>query len=246
MVLCLFLTISCGKRDIAPAESPTAFDLPKVVSGSANCDPVTEPFEVCDWALASDAIVLGEVIAMRMVYSPTRHTNGSIQSYEEDCEGFIHPAFEIQIQVTDTLYGEVPETLTVSLSEQISSQWSPFPRGDQDGQLIWGPGEVSERGIVPGDILGFALRHDTETGIWTPFEFSLFTTDLEFQDISGGGGGDFCYPTRPQIEENTTLEGLRQIIETCSGTTEMATTMRDIMANISFREQAAGICSVAD
>lgn len=241
--LSLILTVSCGKEDVVSAENPEPFQLPKVASISANCDPITEPFEVCDWTLSSDAIVVGEVVATRLVYSPTRQPHGSAEAYKDDCDGFIHPAFEMQIKVKDTLYGEVPELLTVSFSEQISTRWSPFPRGTQDGQLMWGPGEISERGIVPGDTLGFALRHDVETGIWTPFEFSLFTPELEFQEAPGGGGGDNCYPTRPEIAEGATLEDLRQVIGTCSGMTEMATTIRTIVANISFKEQAAGICS---
>jgi hypothetical protein len=240
--LSMLLSVSCSKDDVLPVENPVVFQLPMVAPTNRNCLQITEPLEVCDWTLASDAIVVGEVVATRLVYSPSRQPDGS-DSFADDCEGLVNPAFEMQIEVKDTLYGEVPETLTVSFSEAVAHQWLPSPRGNSNRELMWGFGETSERGIVAGDTIGFALRHDVETGIWTPFEFSLFTPDLKFQEAPRGSSGDNCFPTRPEIAEGTTLEDLRQTIGTCTGMTDMAMTMRRFTE---FKDQAAGICLGTD
>jgi hypothetical protein len=212
----LVFVIGCGSgcTDTEPAR---VAGLP-VVYAWGNCQGPSEQ-EPCGWFASADAVVVARVVSTRMTaepcVDPTAPASWRDSPPEDLASG--HMAFEVSLEIIESITGTPPRRLTVSFGRPFAGAWLPSPDASipqpYDGPQTpsWvGDGPV----ILPGMLIGMSLiEMKDRDGIWKAIP-PFFTVDgdaIQFGEIDGG-----CGFTGPAGLHRSTLTRLRETQASCS------------------------------
>lgn len=123
-----------GPSKIEPALSFVPGSLPKVESSS--CESTETTRTTCEWAGSSDAIVVGDIVAVEAFDSPAWGPDLLNPGASPEACVIIQPGLRLRVSVADWLKGETDEELTVYVGGQTLSAWSQTPQLDGE-TTVW-------------------------------------------------------------------------------------------------------------
>jgi len=151
----------------APAWPPERTTSLPVGGGEGDCLVSDAPApSICEWALSTDAIVVGEIVAIRPVASPSVMTvNGG--GVVATCDGVVNDVLDLDINVSKVLHGDVDSTSVVSV--RVPGPWMdshrPMPVVDGDGEVFWVPDDNNS--LQVGDTIGAPIHWIDAVSTWS-------------------------------------------------------------------------------
>lgn len=213
---------SDGEAGLAakPDARAGATPLPSILDGEKHSN---EPGpSLCEWAGSVDAIVFGEVREIRLVDTPAIEKTSDIEedredawrSRDDDCPGTISPAVEIEVEVHETIRGDLEGRVTARVGNSYRGLWQPLPARGEDGGIDWLGADREDMYGEPlevGQRLGLALHYLPEHDTWSVMSEPMFGLNAE---------GDIAFQGRhgvepePDIDERD-LPGLAEAAASC-------------------------------
>ena len=201
-----------GEQGPKPPEDPQADGSPLPYE-AADTGGYTPP-EFCPWAVAPDAVVLGELVDVRLTnspaivpfYDPDLERKDSWRYEEENCQS-IDPAVVLEIEVHEFLRGEAPERLEVWVGASRPLAWGPMPYTQEDGTMVWPDGTGEGRRLWPGQIIGLPVHYLPEHELYSLMGEYMFGIDVDEKIIFQPGSYGQYGPTEafgmtvPEIAE---------------------------------------------
>jgi len=190
--------------------------LPSLL-GTGDCGRVEEP-AICTWALSADAIVTGELVALRPAPSPAwipcSSPDGALRVLSnEPCPGILEYALDLEVRVTEVLHGVVPApNIFVRVGAEELAVWRPLPRVGPRAVEWWGEGDR----LVPGLMLGLVLHWAADWNRWLLHGEPLLQieeTDGPVIDVQEHARA--CTASTPSGLDGMGLERLRQAVAGC-------------------------------
>lgn len=234
LVLLGFLAGCAAESDPPGQEEPhTLPRIPAISYGEAICDGEAAVPTVCDWAAATDTILVGTIERVEAVFSPVYVFWDDTP--KQSCDQAIEPAMKIVLNVEKSLRGDRMGTQDIYIGRDHRLLFEPFP-SIVNGQFAWN----GSRAIVPGQKVGFGLVEFG--GILTPnFRefFEIFEDAVHFQASLGSQ----CMELSPLEANGLSLAAFEARLESCDGgDADMVNSLkrRDEPARVS--RQAHGLC----
>ncbi len=268
------MALGCGKSDVATKTSEATTDgeaadggagdgladsgtephsikdLPHAVlprTGSdASCETSRPPLSACDWALQSDAVVLGEIIALTFVDGPYVYTDSTMPSGAvESCNGLNEGGdrpLALTLEVHEWLTGSGASEVTIRLGKAHSDLWNPSPNYDSAAKsLIWVGDSMPEAPLAVGSVAIFSFSVHSGSGA---------RSMLGVDPVAIGAEWTVEFPKRPcetgpVVPSATSYEDFVEMLSSCTPT-ELSQSW-----HASRQEQApqwvnAGYCAVPD
>lgn len=225
LLLLSLASTACVSEATRPAAAPAPVrpPLPVMVS-EGDCSPLEAP-DPCTWALSTDAVVVGQLVAVRPLESPavvTRMVGQPARAQRElrtSCEGVVNPGLELELRVERTLHGKLSGTVKVRMGKAQAMLLNPLPQRGAGGQVAWQPmGTGAGSPLVAGQRLGLALHYVPEHGAWSIMGEPLFAPVAEgagevvrFQSATAD-----CFEPPPAALEGRTLAEMAQVLASCT------------------------------
>lgn len=165
----------------------------------------------CSWAVSADRIVWGDVVAFELLTSPVFRSSPEFELWERACSSPLDPIGRLTIAVEEDLWGEGEDTVEVTLSSGLLSEFRPAPRLGPGGETVWLP-EGSGAGIFPGMKIGLALHRVDGYSDWLALDeelFGLYEGKLATSSV-------YCTEFPPVLYERS-LDKLREALSACEG-----------------------------
>jgi hypothetical protein len=165
-------------------------------------DPHTvfEPPDLCSWAAAADAIVLGRLSSWRLANSPAIAVvwDPDLEPkdrwrYEDRCSS-INPAIVLELDVNIARRGDAPEQVEAWIGAEQRHSLMPQPHWTEDGGMEWSSGGLG-RPLATGQILGLALHYVPEHDLYSLMGEPMFGVDVDERIIFQPGVGGQHGPT---------------------------------------------------
>lgn len=219
----LYFTIACDKGDdgsdsssggapsmVGSGGGSTA--APPWLRGSdLSCGGERTEIDTCEWAVSADRIVWGEVVEFELLTSPLFRSTPVLERWDGACSSPIHPYGRLTIAVEENLRGEGDETVAVTLSSGLLSEFQPTPHPGPDGEIVWLP-EGSGAGIFPGMKIGLAIHRVEGYADWLGLDEVIFGL-YEGQLVTSK---PYCVDFPPVLYQGS-LAKLRGAVAECEG-----------------------------
>lgn len=194
--------------------APVVFSTGAVPSSVGESCDTAEPITTCEWADASDAIVVGTVVEVEAFASPQWGPDLLKAGSSPEACVLVQAGLKVRVSVVDWLRGETPTDLTVIVGGQTTQSWNHPPRIGTDG-AEW---DFLKAGETPpftvGMTVGLPLAHLAANDTWSLFGGQAFAFTAEgnpvFNNDGCGGGGP------SDVSDGAVYATVRASVASCS------------------------------
>lgn len=250
IVVALGSLSACGDPNSPDTDSETHWGMPDAEAFDQDCESQPRP-SGCEWALSTDAVVVGTVENLEPITSPVimAHSDYDNDELFDDCDGPVNAGLAIELTVDEVLLGEALQegkTVTVKIGFSQVQWWNPSPVVEMGGDLEW-QSTSQDLGdeLVEGMALGMGMRFHSDHDEWSLMGEPLFQISeegLQFQDYR------LECEQAPDEWDGYSVDDLREAIGQCESTDasdERRERMMNMWADPPHRS-VAGVCIPVD
>ncbi len=225
-------------------------DLPRAVlpgTGSdAGCETPRPPLSACDWALQSDAVVLGEITSLTFADGPYVYANSTLPSGRvESCNGLDQggdPPVILTLSAHEFLSGSDAPELTIRIGKAHSDLWNPSPNADSasDG-VVWVGDSMPEAPLAVGSVAIFSFTKHSDSGA---------VSMLGVHPVALGQDWTVEFPlgpceSGPVVPSGTSYEAFAEMLSNCTPS-ELSASVHAARQDQAPQWVDAGYCAVPD
>ena len=182
-------------------------------SSTSNCTSSPEKLTLCEWFAASDAVVFGEIVDLKISTSPAEIMDGS-NSITSDCsDGAVDPAIVISLSVETIITGDISvnDVIDIHVGSGEVSDWNPTILKNAQGEYDWNkPG-----GLAVGQKIGVPVTYSNTHNHWSNAMELLFTIDSNgLVQLQGHQEGS-CSKNIPEGINSISLASIQNTAEAC-------------------------------